>query len=184
MSELILGLAWPVLALLAGIFFYRKLTRILTAVTINIEKGAPVSAGSWGIGAPPVLDQVKVNQSLTEAAHQSGGELLSDANIALFHTSFWRADKSKEFDQKMYQIEVIVVGPDAALNEIQNVSYSLDPAYRERAHRKIESRSDRFKLKELANGYSIVRAEIRFKGRQEVLRLNRFIDLSDAGPRV
>jgi hypothetical protein len=47
-----------------------------------------------------------------------------------------------------------------------------------------EDRSSRFKLKELANGTSIVRARVDIRGQDQPLLLNRFIDLRPDGPRI
>ncbi len=155
--------------------------------------------GGVSVGSPP-LDQSKVNQTLTDAyereraknltargstATASDNALLSEAYIALFSTSFLRPDKSAERGQKMWQIEVIVLGPDAALDQIESVRYVLDPSYpRGEYVIGVDKRREKFKFKELANGYSIVRAELRFKGQQEPLHLNRFINLTDDGPRI
>jgi hypothetical protein len=41
-----------------------------------------------------------------------------------------------------------------------------------------------FELKELANGYSLLRAEVYVRGQQEPVRLSRLIDLMDQSPRL
>jgi hypothetical protein len=116
----------------------------------------------------------------------AGNKRVSDANIALFHTSFRRPDKDAHYSgHRMYQIEIVVLGADEALDRIEKVTYLLDPAYpKNRYEFGFESRNTKFKLKELANGFSIVRAEIQLREQLEPIRLNRFINLSESGPRI
>nr|CBJ54313.1 protein of unknown function [Ralstonia solanacearum CFBP2957] len=48
----------------------------------------------------------------------------------------------------------------------------------------INDRASRFKMKDLANGTSIVVADVYFLDDDQPLQLNRFIDLRLDGPRV
>jgi hypothetical protein len=41
-----------------------------------------------------------------------------------------------------------------------------------------------FELNELANGYTLIRAEVYVSGQTEPVRLSRFIDLMDVSPRL
>jgi hypothetical protein len=50
--------------------------------------------------------------------------------------------------------------------------------------RRVTDRSSSFKLKELANGTTIVRARIDLDGQDQPVFLNRFIDLRPDGPRL
>jgi hypothetical protein len=106
-------------------------------------------------------------------------------NIALMHTSFLRPDKTREFNDGMpyFQIEVIVLAPAPVLDRIERVTYYLDPSY-PNPTREVADRKSRFKLKELANGTSIVRASIKLRNQDEPLQLNRFIDLRPEGPKL
>jgi hypothetical protein len=106
-------------------------------------------------------------------------------NVALLHTSFVRPDKTREVNDGMtyYQIEIIVLAPAPVLDRIEQVTYHLDPTY-PNPEREITERKTRFKLKELANGTSIVRALIKLRNQDEPLQLNRFIDLRPEGPRL
>jgi hypothetical protein len=78
---------------------------------------------------------------------------------------------------------VVVLAPPPTLDRIISVTYRLDPAYDKNVY-EIKDRLSRFKLKELANGTSIVRAEIKFREQDDPLYLNRFIDLRPEGPRL
>ena len=195
MADLIVGLAWPLLALFGGCVFFRPLHRTMIALATNIEAGAEFKAGGVSVGARPP-NQAAVTKALEVAStppkdrtledlkafsFDGSDDLLSEANIALFHTSFRYDDRHGRFrGQKMFQIEIIVLAPDDVLNQIEKVKYVLAAAYPRRIYEVgVEARGTRFKLKELANGYSIVRAEIKFKGKHEALLLNRFIDLVD-----
>ena len=106
------------------------------------------------------------------------------ANIALLHTSF-RYPNADRGGLKYYGIQVIVMAQDAVMKQIRSVTYHLDPAYPpENRTYVVTDRASRFKLKELANGTSIVRAVIDLEGRDQPIELNRFIDLRSDGPRL
>ena len=73
----------------------------------------------------------------------------------------------------------------ARRNAFCRVLYRLDDAYPPESREQIRTeKRDRFKLKELANGTSIVRAEIKFRDQEATVHLNRFIDLWPDGPRI
>jgi hypothetical protein len=86
-------------------------------------------------------------------------ESITLSNIALLHTSFLREDKTREY----------------------HLEDAWSPALRTQT---VDNRESRFKMKELANGTSIVRADVRFKGGEDPVYLNRFIDLRPDGPRL
>ncbi len=109
---------------------------------------------------------------------------LTDDHLALIHTS-WR-DRSKDArfgGVPMYQIRVGVFGHPEALARISTVRYLLDPSYPKAVY-EVADPSCYFQLKELANGYSVIRAEVCVKGQQELVRLSRFINLTEKGPRL
>ncbi len=179
--DLITGLAWPTLVLLALVVFSPQLWKIANALAKRIENGAPIKfPGGIYIGA---IDQGKVNKALSHQLQSAG---VSDSTIALYHTSFRRPDKDREFqNQAMYQIEVVLVGPDDALDLVDAVTYYLDPTYPTPLQEVgADHRASRFKLRELAYGYSIVRADVKIRGTDEVVHLNRFVNLTESGPRI
>ena len=109
---------------------------------------------------------------------------ITDEHLTLVHSSWRVPQRDAEFQgQRMYRIHVIVFGVDPALDRIERVRYFLDPAY----PNPIQESTDRernFELKELANGYSVIRAEISVKNQVDLVRLSRFINLTETGPRL
>ena len=87
-----------------------------------------------------------------------------------------------------YQIHVIVYGDLSALKRIESVEYFL-PGYPKGHNHKIVSTPDcLFELKELANGFCIIQANVHLQpqpqGGPKILRLSRFINMSESGPRL
>jgi hypothetical protein len=77
------------------------------------------------------------------------------------------------------------MAPALVMEKISSVTYRLEEAWPEANRTQvIRDRSSRFKMKELANGTSIVTATIEIEGRAQPLELNRFIDLRPDGPRL
>lgn len=77
------------------------------------------------------------------------------------------------------------MAPDFGMEKINSVTYHLEKAWPEANRTQvIRDRSSRFKMKELANGTSIVTATIEIEGQAQPLKLNRFIDLRPDGPRL
>lgn len=113
--------------------------------------------------------------------------MIGPENVALLHTSFRspKADERFRDGRRYYQFEVIVMAPDAVMRRIKSVTYHLEKAWPEANRTQIiRDRSSRFKMKELANGTSIVTASIEIEGQAQPLELNRFIDLRADGPRL
>ena len=112
---------------------------------------------------------------------------VTDAHLHLIH-SCWRVDKNTSFGFMPYQIHLIVYGHRSALDRIESVEYSL-PGYPEGHDRQTGGLlKNLFDLKELANGFSIAQAKIRLHsqppGYSKILRLSRFINMSESGPRL
>ncbi len=112
---------------------------------------------------------------------------VTEAHLHLVH-SCWRVDKDSPFGRMPYQIHVIVYGHRSALNRIQSVEYFL-PGY-PKGHDHISGGPPErlFELKELANGFSIIQANVHLTsqppGYSKILRLSRFINMSESGPRL
>jgi TIR domain len=114
------------------------------------------------------------------------GSPVQDSHLLLVH-SCWRADKRTKYGLMPYQIHVIVYGHPSALARVESVEYLL-PGYPEGHDHQDAGPPERlFELKELANGYSIVQALVHVRqppGHPRILRLSRFINMSDSGPRL
>lgn len=112
---------------------------------------------------------------------------VSLANIALLHTSWFSAKHTAARGGRVryYRFDVVVIAPPEVMQRINSVVWRTSdvwpPEYRVRV---CHDRADRFRMEELANGTSIVRAEINLDGQPEPLWLNRFIDLREEGPRI
>ena len=121
---------------------------------------------------------------LISIAEPRPNEPVTDEHLALIHSSWRVSQRDVDFGgRRMYQIHVIVFGHDSALARIERVTYRLDPAY-PNPKQSSTNRSRNFELKELANGYSVVRADVSIKGQVELVRLSRFINLTETGPRL
>ncbi|WP_317985368.1 pYEATS domain-containing protein [Ralstonia solanacearum] len=84
-----------------------------------------------------------------------------------------------------YQFEVVVMALGAVMERAEKVVFHLEDAWPKELRTKvINDRASRFKMKDLANGTSIVVADVYFLDDDQPLQLNRFIDLRLDGPRV
>jgi len=166
-SGLLVNLAWIALGFFVVLAFRHAIERLL--------------ANAREVSAGPFTFKVGVENVRVPAP----GEDVRLANVALLHTSFLRPDKTAAFGdgRVYYQVEVVIAAPDEVLDRVERVTYRLDSAYPDPA-RIVRDRSSRFKLRELANGTSIVTAEVEIRGQASPVRLNRFIDLRPTGPRI
>ena len=113
-------------------------------------------------------------------------EKITQQHIALTSTSWRDAKRDGDFHpHKMYRFDVIVAASDEVLNRIAHVTYFLPPAWPPSSSpRSVEDRASKFKLKDLAWGDLIVRAEVRFLTQPEMVSLSCFVQLHDSGPRL
>jgi hypothetical protein len=172
--SLITGLAWPLAILVAMVVFWPQLAPLFAKLLERVHMGAGVRLGPFSVDAaaervpsPPPAGEVTL------------------ANIALLHTSFLSKEGTARFSggRTYYQFEVVVIAPDDVMDRITSVTYELENAWADPV-REVADRASRFKLKELANGTSIVLARIHLRDQAEPLLLNRFIDLRPDGPRI
>lgn len=168
--DVVVALPWPILV--GGLIFtYRDLVKsILVATVARVQRGDEIKIGIVSIGQ--AVGQLKI--PLT-------GELLTDDHLALIHRSWRVPQRDIEFGSPMHQIHVIVFGTKEALLQVDYVVYRLEDAYPKpvQASGSLETN---FELKELANGHSLIRAEVHIRGQAEPVRLSRFIDLMDQSP--
>lgn len=112
---------------------------------------------------------------------------VSLANVALLHTSWFSPEETalRGDGRRYYKFHVVVIAPATVMGRITSVLWRMSDVWPERyAVQLSRDRADRFRMRELANGTSIVRAEINLDGQPEPLWLNRFIDLREEGPRI
>jgi len=117
----------------------------------------------------------------------ASGAPVKDTHLHIVH-SCWRVDKDTKFGRMPYQIHLIVYGHSSALARIESVEYHL-PGYPEGHHTQLGGSLERlFELKELANGFSIAQAHVKIKsqppGHSKIIRLSRFINMSESGPHL
>jgi hypothetical protein len=161
-------LGWPLLVA-AVLFFYRSQSAALFDAVVGLaNRGSEIKVGIVTIG-----------KTVGPLKKPSPADALTDDHLALIHRS-WRAPKrDAEFGgREMFQIHVIVFGTSDALRRVDYVIYRLEKAYTNPV-RMGGPLNTNFELKELANGYSLLRAEVYVRGQQEPVRLSRLIDLID-----
>jgi hypothetical protein len=159
---------------------YRRLDTLM--LTNHAE---PRNDPNW----PRLADQlgrvIGMKEAFRTLSTPKPSQPVTSDNLTLIHTS-WRTpewDIKKNDGMKYYRIEVIVFGERSVLNRIEKVTYYLDKAYPKNIY-EITDRVHNFRLRELANGYSIIKAGVKIIGQPELVQLSRFINLTETGPRL
>jgi hypothetical protein len=164
------ALGWLILVAVV-LFFCRSQARALFDAAVAVaNRGSEIKVGFVTIG-----------QAVGKLKTPAPTDALTDDHLALIHRS-WRVPKrDAEFGMRMFQIHVIVFGSSEALHRVEYVVYRLEKSYPNPVQIGGPLETN-FELKELANGYSLLRAEAHVSGQQEPVRLSRFIDLTDQSP--
>ena len=170
--QLVQAFAWPAVAGIAIAVFYKPVRLILEGLKQRMDAGASIE-----------IYQVKMGQAPTNLPAAALGELLTSDHMALIHSSWRYPKKDAEFGMPMWAFHVVVQAREEVLNRIESVKYTLDPAY-PNPLQVVTDRLSRFKLKELANGESTVRCEVKIKGQPDVIKLERYINLTNTGPKI
>jgi hypothetical protein len=176
---LVTGLAWPLVLVLGLVFFWPQVRELASEVVTRVRKGSSLQLASFSLGELPAQAERIPSPDATGS--------VTLRNVALLHTSFLRQDKTREYGDGRfyYQFEVIVIAPESVMARIDSVIYYLEDAWPpELRTQTVRDRESRFKMKELANGTSIVCADVKFTDSEAPLHLNRFIDLRPDGPRL
>ena len=169
--ELIKIIVWPTIALIIYLTNIRRFKTIFKSLETRIKSGSELEFQGFKVGAALTLPEVKQNEEITEE------------HLALIHSS-WRFErKDKEFKKRMYGFQVIIQGQNSALNRIEYVKYKLSSSYPNPEQIKYD-RTRNFELKELAWGTSTVRAEVKIKEQEKLIKISRFINLSETGERL
>jgi hypothetical protein len=178
-ASLISALVWPYLTLILITLFWTQLDKLFFFVLENFRKRS-ISEVIFGniFGIKLEVEKIPAPKNI---------ENTTLSNIALLHTSFLTSKRPIGYDEAttFYQFEVIVAAPTPVMDSISHVKYYLGEPWPESLReRTIENRSSRFKMKDLANGTSIVRADVYLRDKDEPIQLNRFIDLRPNGPEI
>jgi hypothetical protein len=134
-----------------------------------------------------IIGMIDLRRSSEKIPNPGEREDITLENIALLHTSFYSENGTQRMNDglRYYQFEVIAVAPDEVMNRISSVTYYLEESWpKDNRKQTVIDRGSRFKMKELANGTSIVWADVTFHNSDKRLMLNRFIDLRPDGPRI
>ena len=168
----IANLMWPLIG--AALLWHHRcqVKLLIKALVARVQRGDEIKVGliTIGQGVGPLKTPLE-------------GDALTDDHLALIHRSWRVPKKDQDFRHPMYQIHIIVFGTPEALRRIEYVVYRLDKAYPKPVQIGGPLETN-FELKELANGYSLVRAEVHVTGQAEPVRLSRFIDLMDQSPEL
>ncbi len=163
---------WPLCLLLVYFLNFRLLNNVLNALMERIKSGAPIDFKGIVIGSIPT-NLPKLNKD----------NVITKDYFALIHSSWRYPKKDKEFGRKMYCIQVILQAQPEVLDKVQYVKYYLHPTY----PNPVQTRQDRskyFELKELAWGEFIMKAEIKIKDKENLLEIERYINLTETGSRL
>jgi hypothetical protein len=149
-----------------------------------VEHGDPQELSEVRSAISSRIGQLPMYGNLEKVAE---GEPVTSAHLHLIH-SCWRVDKHTSFGTMPYQIHLIIYGHRTALARVESVEYQL-PGYPQGHDRQTGGPRERlFELKELADGFSIAQANVRLRsqpdGHASILRLSRFINMSESGPRL
>lgn len=176
--KLLTALLWPYVVLVALILFRRQSASIISVLIEILKSGRGIKL--------PFFELTALEDQARRIPQPSDEEDVTLKNIALLHTSFFSAEATNRFNdgRTYYQFEVIVIAPDQVMARVESVKYFLEDAWPSKRVQLVTDRESRFKMKELANGTSIVRAEVKFRDQEASLGLNRFIDLRADGPRI
>jgi hypothetical protein len=135
-----------------------------------------------------------VERDFTLAAPLAGQQL-TDSHLALIHTC-WRTDYNDErfHGEETHRWDIALYGSKKALDRIEQVTYFLHPAYEipdgdPPSHAVVtlkasNSRKHCFRLRQIANGHSLVRAHVKVRGQNEPVKLSRYINLFDSAARI
>jgi hypothetical protein len=177
--DLVTGLAWPLVLLVAIFAFWPQLRELSSLAVERVRQGAAFQVGMLSVSS--------LAEQTSRLPSPDAGEPVGLGHIALAHTSFLRPDETRRRDdgRTYFQFEVIVVAPADVQERVISVRYELADEWP--AHlrvRTVTGPAPWFKLKELAWGTSIVRARVELRGQERPVFLNRYIDLRPRGPRL
>jgi hypothetical protein len=170
--DLVAAIVWPCITLTGLIIFRKPIRAILEELSERINTGASFEFLQFKVGAAP--------SNLTAPGK---GDIITADHMALIHSSWRYPKKDAEFGMPMWALNVVIQAKDQVLDRIESAKYLLNPAY-PNPIQVVTDRQSRFKLKELANGESTVRCQVKIKGQAEPISLERYINLTATGPKI
>ena len=172
MAAILDAIAWPLPVLIFIRHYKRNIGSLIDTIKIRIEKGASLTTPVISLGtAPSSLQSPEKDEPITEN------------HMALVHSSWRYPKKDSEFKRPMYRFDAIIRAPDQVLDKIEFVKYHLHPSY-PNSVQTITDRKSHFKLKELAWGESNLNAEVKIKGQEQLIKLSRYINLTETGEKI
>ena len=131
------------------------------------------------------------NTTFTLAAPLASQQV-TDSHVTLIHSCWRTEDNDERFGGvPTYRWDIALYGDPRTLDRVSEVTYFLDPIYEQpelRSHSinilSADDRDTNFRLKQIANGTSLVRAHVRISGQTEVVKLSRYINLFDTPDRI
>jgi len=191
------AVVWPITILVILVIGTRRLWPLIVkgaGVRLKLKDVAEISIEpTKGLRPPsakePEDEESELKMNVQEPCQEVQSSLPPDYYY-LNHTSFLRRDKQDEFRRRTgipldhYDIRVIVDSYyEGALDRIEQVEYILHRAYPQPFQYRT-NRSEKFLLKELANGEYVLMAKVYLKDRKDQVVLQRYINLLEAGPRL
>lgn len=162
-------IVWPLFFVLIYLFNFKSFNKIFKAIVTRIESGAEFQISSFRVAPiPGSFPSPKENENVNEN------------HLTLLHSSWRYPKKDKEYDKKMYVIQVILQANKDVIDKVEYVRYSLHPSYANKLQIKM-NKENNFELKELAWGEFNLRAEVKIKGQEELIKLARYINLTETG---
>ncbi|MBB4805804.1 hypothetical protein HNP38_001076 [Chryseobacterium defluvii] len=160
---------WPLFFLVAYLINRKKFNELINILFERIKGGSSFKISSIEIGAVP-SSLPTINK----------GELITENHLGIVHTSWRYPVKDKEFNKKMFVIQIIIQGNEKVLDEIEFVEYKLHYSYPNPIQRSFD-RNSKFQLKELAWGEFNLIASVKIKNQNDLIKLKRYINLTETG---
>jgi hypothetical protein len=175
------ALIWPLFAIMVLMLFPNQVTAVLSAIAFRIHAGGAISI--WGVTLGELQKGI--------VAPAPGGPVTL-ANIAILHTSWFSEKWTQSLSQtrapgRYYRFDAVIVAPNSVLDRIGKVVYTLGRGQEDgfpEDHREqiVTDRQSNFKLRDTADGSFILRAKVSMG--DQTLELNRFLNLTETGPRI
>lgn len=184
-------LLWPVLVAWVVLLFQKQIRALLSGSSELAFKvfGTELIVKPSSVQRATEAQKEAGDTSVTLPPIQSDEPLPADY-LFVNHTSFLRSEKQDEFRKRTgreytyYDVRVIVDSYYAsALDRVDYVEYLLHQSYPQPIQIR-KNRAEKFLLKELADGEYVLIAKVYLKDRKSPLILQRYMTLSESGPKL